>query len=114
LAPGDLPYLVSDRHPEPISKEGIKRIISAFRDSAERSLTAGFRVVEVHSAHGYLLQEFLSPISNNRTDEYGGSFENRTRLLIEVISAVRSVWPSGNPLFVRIIINRLDQRRMEP
>jgi len=102
LAPGDLPYLVSDRHPEPISKEGIKSIISAFRDSAERSLTAGFRVVEVHSAHGYLLQEFLSPISNNRTDEYGGSFENRTRLLIEVISAVRSVWPSGNPLFVRI------------
>ena len=74
----------------------------AFRLAAERSLAAGHRIIEIHSAHGYLLQEFLSPLSKNRTDEYGGSFENRIRLLQEVTSAVRSVWPAGNPLFVRI------------
>ena len=65
-------------------------------------MEAGFKVVEIHSAHGYLLQEFLSPLSNNRTDEYGGSFENRIRLLLQVVEAVKTVWPAENPLFVRI------------
>jgi len=102
VAPGDLPFISSDRQPEPLSKEGINEVISAFRLAAERSLAAGYRIIEIHSAHGYLLQEFLSPLSNNRTDEYGGSFENRIRLLQEVTSAVRSVWPPENPLFVRI------------
>lgn len=102
VAPGDLPFLESDRHPEPLVKEGINLVIAAFRNAAERSLAAGYRIIEIHSAHGYLLQEFLSPLSNNRTDEYGGPFENRTRLLLEVINAVRSVWPAENPLFVRI------------
>lgn len=70
--------------------------------AAVRALTSGFKVIEIHSAHGYLLHEFLSPLSNQRTDEYGGSFENRTRLLLQVVEAVRSVWPEENPLFVRI------------
>jgi 2,4-dienoyl-CoA reductase-like NADH-dependent reductase (Old Yellow Enzyme family) len=73
-----------------------------FRDSARRALAAGYKVIEIHSAHGYLLQEFLSPLSNKRTDEYGGSFENRIRLLREVIAAIKTVWPDENPLFVRI------------
>lgn len=102
VAPGDLPFIGSDRRPEPLTKKGISEVIKAFRDAAERSLDAGYRIIEIHSAHGYLLQEFLSPLSNNRTDEYGGSFENRTRILLEVIDAVRSVWPAENPLFVRI------------
>jgi 2,4-dienoyl-CoA reductase-like NADH-dependent reductase (Old Yellow Enzyme family) len=76
--------------------------MSDFKAAAERARVAGFNVIEIHSAHGYLLHEFLSPISNQRTDEYGGSFENRTRLLRKVIDAVKSVWPSGSPLFVRI------------
>jgi 2,4-dienoyl-CoA reductase-like NADH-dependent reductase (Old Yellow Enzyme family) len=80
----------------------IDRIISGFRDAAVRALKAGFRVAEIHSAHGYLLQEFLSPLSNKRTDEYGGSFENRTWLLLEVTKAIRTVWPDDYPLFVRI------------
>jgi 2,4-dienoyl-CoA reductase-like NADH-dependent reductase (Old Yellow Enzyme family) len=67
-----------------------------------RAHAAGFKVAEIHSAHGYLLQEFLSPLSNRRTDEYGGPFENRIRLLQEVVNAVKSVWPPENPLFVRI------------
>jgi 2,4-dienoyl-CoA reductase-like NADH-dependent reductase (Old Yellow Enzyme family) len=80
----------------------IERILDGFRNAAARALKAGFRVAEIHSAHGYLLQEFLSPLSNKRTDEYGGSFENRTRLLLEVVRAIRSVWPDEYPLFVRI------------
>jgi 2,4-dienoyl-CoA reductase-like NADH-dependent reductase (Old Yellow Enzyme family) len=88
--------------PEPLDKPGIARLIEAFRDAALRSLKAGFDVVEIHAAHGYLLNEFLSPYSNERTDEYGGSLENRMRLLLEVTDAVRAVWPAEKPLFVRI------------
>jgi 2,4-dienoyl-CoA reductase-like NADH-dependent reductase (Old Yellow Enzyme family) len=82
--------------------EGIRDIIMSFRAAAVRARDAGFRVAEIHSAHGYLLQEFLSPLSNRRTDEYGGSFHNRIRLLLEVTDEIRSVWPAENPLFVRI------------
>jgi len=102
VAPGDIPFLPGERAPEPLSREGIKRIISGFAEAARRALAAGFRIIEIHSAHGYLLHEFLSPLSNNRTDEYGGSFENRIRLLTQVTEAVRKEWPAGNPLFVRI------------
>jgi 2,4-dienoyl-CoA reductase-like NADH-dependent reductase (Old Yellow Enzyme family) len=85
-----------------LNKEDITKVVSDFKAAAGRALAAGFNLVEIHSAHGYLLHEFLSPLSNNRVDEYGGSFENRTRLLLQVIDAVKSVWPAENPLFVRI------------
>jgi 2,4-dienoyl-CoA reductase-like NADH-dependent reductase (Old Yellow Enzyme family) len=88
--------------PKELDKDGIARIIAAFVDAAKRADAAGFDVVELHGAHGYLLHEFFSPLSNHRTDDYGGSFENRVRLLLEVTDAVRKVWPKQNPLFVRI------------
>ncbi|MDX9946034.1 MAG: NADH:flavin oxidoreductase/NADH oxidase [Bacteroidales bacterium] len=102
VAPGDMPFLPGDRTPEPLSREGIQKVITGFASAAGRALAAGFRAIEIHGAHGYLLHEFLSPLSNNRTDEYGGSFENRIRLLTQVTEAVRKEWPAGNPLFVRI------------
>ncbi len=77
-------------------------IVQAFADAARRAISVGFDVLELHAAHGYLLHQFLSPISNQRTDEYGGSFDNRCRLLMEVVQAVRAVMPAGMPLFVRI------------
>ncbi len=88
--------------PEALDRAGIQRIVQAFADAAERSLAAGVKVVEIHAAHGYLLHEFLSPLINQRTDEYGGSFENRTRALRQTVEAVRAVWPERYPLFVRI------------
>lgn len=102
VAPGEIPFTPDDRIPESLSKEGIQNVISAFREAARRSRIAGFKVIEIHSAHGYLLHEFLSPVSNQRSDEYGGSFQNRTRLLRQVVEAVKSEWPAENPLFVRI------------
>jgi 2,4-dienoyl-CoA reductase-like NADH-dependent reductase (Old Yellow Enzyme family) len=88
--------------PKELSIEAIKNIVSAFGAAARRACEAGFRVIEIHAAHGYLLHEFLSPLSNQRTDAYGGSFENRTRILRETVAAVRSSWPERAPLFVRI------------
>ena len=82
--------------------DDIRSIIDAYRAAAERSLAAGFEIAEVHAAHGYLLHEFLSPVTNRREDDYGGSFENRTRLVREIVDAVREVWPADKPLFVRI------------
>jgi 2,4-dienoyl-CoA reductase-like NADH-dependent reductase (Old Yellow Enzyme family) len=76
--------------------------VKSFAEAVRRSLLAGFDVVEIHAAHGYLLHEFLSPLSNQRSDNYGGSFENRTRLLIRIVDAVRGEWPQERPLFVRI------------
>jgi 2,4-dienoyl-CoA reductase-like NADH-dependent reductase (Old Yellow Enzyme family) len=102
VAPNSIPFIDGDRLPESLNKEGISKVVSDFKAAAGRALIAGFKVIEIHSAHGYLLHEFLSPLSNQRTDEYGGSFENRTRLLRQVIDAVKSVWPVDNPLFVRI------------
>jgi 2,4-dienoyl-CoA reductase-like NADH-dependent reductase (Old Yellow Enzyme family) len=102
LAPSDIPFLEGDRTPESLNKEGINNLLSDFKAAAGRALAAGFNIIEIHCAHGYLLQEFLSPLSNKRTDEYGGSFENRTLLLRQVIASVKSVWPAENPLFVRI------------
>lgn len=102
VAPSEIPFLPGERTPRQLSREEICNIAGCFREAAERANAAGFRIIEIHSAHGYLLQEFLSPLSNKRNDEYGGSFENRIRLLTEVVREVRSVWPEGNPLFVRI------------
>jgi 2,4-dienoyl-CoA reductase-like NADH-dependent reductase (Old Yellow Enzyme family) len=102
IAPSDVPFNEEERRPLAMSKQEISRVTACFRMAAGRADDAGFKVVEIHSAHGYLLHEFLSPLSNKRTDEYGGSFENRIRLLLEVVTAVRSVWPADKPLFVRL------------
>jgi 2,4-dienoyl-CoA reductase-like NADH-dependent reductase (Old Yellow Enzyme family) len=102
VAPSAISFLAGERSPLSLNMEGIIKVISDFKAAAERAVAAGFKVIEIHSAHGYLLHEFLSPLSNKRTDEYGGSFENRIRLLLQVIGAIRSVWPIENPLFVRI------------
>jgi 2,4-dienoyl-CoA reductase-like NADH-dependent reductase (Old Yellow Enzyme family) len=102
VAPSDLPFKDGDRIPEALDSDGINKVISDFRAAALRAKTAGFKIIEIHAAHGYLLHEFLSPISNKRIDEYGGLFENRIRLLIKVIEAVKEEWPEENPLFVRI------------
>jgi len=88
--------------PEALTEDGIQPITSAFAAAARRAMEAGFRVIEIHSAHGYLLHEFLSPLSNQRQDRYGGSLENRTRLVREVVAAVRRVWPDRFPLFLRV------------
>jgi 2,4-dienoyl-CoA reductase-like NADH-dependent reductase (Old Yellow Enzyme family) len=88
--------------PTALDLAGIRTIVEAFAQAARRAREAGFDFVEIHAAHGYLLHQFLSPLANHRTDEYGGSFENRTRLTLEVVDAVRVVWPDHLPLFVRI------------
>jgi 2,4-dienoyl-CoA reductase-like NADH-dependent reductase (Old Yellow Enzyme family) len=102
VAPSSLPFADYYPMPKALSVEGIKNIASAFGAAARRACEAGFRVIEMHAAHGYLIHEFLSPLSNQRTDAYGGSFENRTRILREVVAAVRGSWPEEAPLFVRI------------
>jgi len=102
VAPSALRF--ADHYPMPhaLPSDEINEIISAFVAAAYRAWEAGFRVIEIHAAHGYLLHEFLSPLSNHRSDAYGGSFENRTRIVREIVSAVRSAWPERAPLFVRI------------
>ena len=104
LAPSAVPYPYEDEPPvtRAMTRTDIEETIDAFADAARRSLDAGFEVVEVHAAHGYLLHEFLSPVTNQRDDEYGGSFENRTRIVREVVTAVREVWPDDRPVFVRV------------
>jgi len=102
VAPSPIPFDATAPVPEELTTDGIQRVVHKFVEATGRALEAGFEVVEIHSAHGYLLNEFLSPISNHRDDDYGGAFENRTRLVREVISAVRKVWPEDKPLFLRI------------
>jgi 2,4-dienoyl-CoA reductase-like NADH-dependent reductase (Old Yellow Enzyme family) len=102
VAPSAIPFDQGYAVPEALSEDGLRAVIRAFADAAERARQAGFRVVEIHAAHGYLLHQFLSPFSNKRTDCYGGSFENRTRLLREVVAAIRSKWPERFPLLLRI------------
>jgi 2,4-dienoyl-CoA reductase-like NADH-dependent reductase (Old Yellow Enzyme family) len=102
LAPSALAYDATYPLPAALDEAGIRRIVDAFADAAGRALRAGFEVIEIHAAHGYLIHEFLSPLSNTRTDAYGGPLENRVRFLAEVVAAVRKVWPASLPLFVRI------------
>ncbi|HET6555062.1 MAG TPA: NADH:flavin oxidoreductase/NADH oxidase [Dyella sp.] len=102
VAPSAVPFDAHWHVPDALDAEGIAKVIADFRAAAVRALAAGFQLVEVHAAHGYLLHQFLSPLSNQRTDQYGGSFENRTRLIREVIAAVREVWPQESPLWLRI------------
>ena len=103
LAPSAVPFGGDlNKVPREMTKDDIARVQGAFADAARRSLAAGFEWMEIHAAHGYLAHEFLSPLSNKRTDEYGGSFENRIRFVIETTRAVRNVWPESLPLTVRI------------
>jgi 2,4-dienoyl-CoA reductase-like NADH-dependent reductase (Old Yellow Enzyme family) len=102
VAPTADRFAVGYAQPQELAAQGIEEVIHAFRDAACRALNAGFRILEIHAAHGYLLHEFLSPLGNKRKDRYGGSFDNRVRLVCEVVSAVRSVWPEDAPLFIRI------------
>jgi len=102
FAPSARPFLEDGPVPRAMSRDEIAEVVVAFARAARRALSAGFRVAEIHAAHGYLLHEFMSPLSNEREDDYGGSFENRTRFMREVARAVRAVWPQDLPLFVRI------------
>jgi 2,4-dienoyl-CoA reductase-like NADH-dependent reductase (Old Yellow Enzyme family) len=101
-APSAIPYNSKYPHPRALDAAGIRDIVNAFAESARRALQAGFRVIELHAAHGYLIHEFLSPLSNLRDDRYGGSLDNRIRFLVEIVTAVRAVWPATLPLFVRL------------
>jgi 2,4-dienoyl-CoA reductase-like NADH-dependent reductase (Old Yellow Enzyme family) len=102
LAPSAVPFTAKHPVPRAMSPTDIETVVTAFADAAHRALAAGFEVVELHAAHGYLLHEFLSPLSNKRTDEYGGSLENRMRLPLHVARVVREIWPMRLPLLVRI------------
>ncbi|WP_251551286.1 NADPH dehydrogenase NamA [Neobacillus muris] len=100
IAPSAIAFNEKSKTPKEMTLEDIKETVAAFRDGAERAKKAGFDVIEIHAAHGYLINEFLSPLSNQRTDEYGGTKENRYQILREVIDAVKTVW--DGPLFVRV------------
>lgn len=102
VAPSAIPFNETYSFPREMTKKDITQAISEFVAAAQRAKEAGFKVVEIHGAHGYLIHEFLSPLSNQRTDEYGGSFENRVRFLLEVVEAVQSIWNPDFPLFVRL------------
>src|SRR5208283_1191094 len=102
FAPSAIPF--SDTYPQPVALDsgGIRKIVDDFAAATRRARSAGFEVIEIHSAHGYLLHEFLSPLSNQRTDDYGGSLENRMRLTLQVAESLRRLMPAELPLFVRI------------
>jgi 2,4-dienoyl-CoA reductase-like NADH-dependent reductase (Old Yellow Enzyme family) len=102
VAPSALAFDTGYPVPKALGVEEIGRIVDDFQGAAKRALRVGFDVVEIHAAHGYLLHEFASPLSNKRTDEYGGAFENRIRFGLRVTRAVREVWPENQPVFVRI------------
>lgn len=102
IAPSEIPYKDGERIPQQLSVEEIKSLVQDFKNAAVRALNVGFDLIEIHAAHGYLIHQFLSPLSNNRNDEYGGSFENRIRFLLEIVDAVNEVLDDEHPLFVRI------------
>jgi 2,4-dienoyl-CoA reductase-like NADH-dependent reductase (Old Yellow Enzyme family) len=102
VAPSAIPFREGNPVPHELTVPEIHEIVASFVAAAQRSLRAGFEIVEIHAAHGYLIHEFYSPLSNARIDQYGGSFENRIRFLLEIVEAVRGVWPDDLPLLVRI------------
>ncbi|MFE6197617.1 NADH:flavin oxidoreductase/NADH oxidase [Streptomyces sp. NPDC057838] len=102
VAPSPIPFDAEHPAPAELTVAQIRDVVGQFAAAARRALAAGFEIAEIHGAHGYLINEFLSPHSNHRTDAYGGSYENRTRFALEVVDAVREVWPDGKPLFFRI------------
>ena len=109
-----LPLRDEERTPEALDAGGLVKVREDFTRAAQHALEAGFKILEVHAAHGYLLHQFLSPLSNRRQDRYGGSLENRTRLLLEVTAAIRTVWPEELPLFVRLSVTDWDARGWTP
>ena len=102
VAPSKIPYGEGERIPHELSVSEIKNLVESFKDAAKRAIDAGFDVIEIHAAHGYLIHQFMSPLSNVRTDEYGGNFENRIRFLLEIIDEVNELLNEDHPLFVRI------------
>ena len=100
-APSALAYDEGHAVPKALTAEDIRRVVAAFADAAKRAIRAGFDLIEIHGAHGFLVSSFLSPTSNKRTDAYGGSFENRIRFVVEIVDAVRGVIPPTMPLFIR-------------
>nr|WP_238947877.1 NADH:flavin oxidoreductase/NADH oxidase [Caldimonas brevitalea] len=102
VAPSAVPFAASDPPPAALDAAGIERVVEAFKSAAARALRAGFKVIEIHAAHGYLLHEFLSPLSNQRQDEYGGSLDNRMRLVLRIARELRGLMPDELPLFVRL------------
>jgi len=102
VAPSEIPYAEGERLPHALTIPEIKKLVQDFKDAARRALDAGFDLIEIHAAHGYLIHQFMSPLSNVRTDEYGGSFENRMRFLLEIVDAVNELLDENHPLFVRI------------
>src|SRR5215213_7386496 len=102
VAPSPIPFREGEMAPHALTIPEIGHIVEDFKKAAVRALATGFKLIEIHAAHGYLINQFLSPLSNTRTDEYGGSFDNRIRFLLHIVEAIRSVWPETLPLFVRI------------
>ncbi len=102
VAPSAIAYKEGTEAPIALDEAGLAKIVQDFKEATKRSIEVGFKVIELHAAHGYLLHQFLSPLTNKRTDYYGGSFENRIHFLLEVTAAVQEVWPADLPLFVRI------------
>lgn len=102
VAPSPIAFNPGEAGPRGLDAEGIQNVVADFKTAAMRAVLAGYKVLEIHAAHGYLIHEFLSPLSNHRSDNYGGSFENRIRLLMEIVQAVQTIWPANLPLFVRI------------
>ena len=102
VAPSKIPYAEGERNPRELTIPEIKKLVQDFKEATRRSLEAGFDLIEIHAAHGYLIHQFMSPLSNVRTDDYGGSFENRIRFLLEIIEAVNELLDENHPLFVRI------------
>jgi 2,4-dienoyl-CoA reductase-like NADH-dependent reductase (Old Yellow Enzyme family) len=102
VAPSAIPFYDYEDIPVSLDSAGIRKVISDFKNAAARALAAGYKLIEIHAAHGYLIHQFLSPLSNKRVDSYGGSFENRIRLLLDIVDTVKEVWPANLPLFVRI------------
>jgi 2,4-dienoyl-CoA reductase-like NADH-dependent reductase (Old Yellow Enzyme family) len=102
VAPSSIPYAEGTTAPHALTQSDINKVIDDFKQAAVRAVKVSYDVIEIHAAHGYLFHEFLSPLTNHRTDNYGGSFENRSRLLLQVIESVKQVWPQDKPLFVRI------------
>ncbi len=114
FGPGADPFSKDYPRPQPLTLDGIRSVAEAFAHGARRAREAGFDVIEIHGAHGYLIHEFLSPFSNHRQDEYGGSLENRTRLARRVVKAVREVWPEHLPLFLRISATDWEEGGWDP